>query len=202
MARPMARPMSTGSPNWLAQLARPMSTGSPNEYWLAQLAQSSRGGRTAARFFLPVRPQLPGIEARPARHRSPAEPAPRSGFFPAKKMSRLSSKPTTSAKNFSSCPVDHCLKFRRTCPGHVLAEPGNSTRNSTRATPKKWDMPVSSSELHAGSNQKMVGACFQFQGTSATCAFEHHIPARHSLPGAPARHRSLHPAEPTPGNLT
>ena len=31
-------------------------------------------------------------------------------------MLRLSSKPTTSAKNFSSCPVDHCLKFRRTCP--------------------------------------------------------------------------------------
>ena len=43
---------------------------------------------------------------------------------------------------------------------------GNSTRNSTRATPKKWGMPVSSSELHAGSNQKMVGACFQFRGTS------------------------------------
>ena len=38
--------------------------------------------------------------------------------------------------------------------------------NSTRATPKKWDMPVSSSELHAGSNQKMVGACFQSRGTS------------------------------------
>ena len=50
------------------------------------------------------RPRLPGIGARA-----------KVGILPSKKK-RLSSKPTTSAKKFSSCPVDHCLKFRRTCP--------------------------------------------------------------------------------------
>ena len=117
----------------------------------------------------------------------------------------------------SSCPVDHCLKFRRTCPA---LEPGRATcpaseprqpapsflllpqelgknptclfpvPNSTRATPKKWDMPVSSSELHTGSNQKMVGACFQFRGTSKA-----QVPLVLSsitfLPGIEARPRHL-----------
>ena len=53
---------------------------------------------------------------------------------------------------------------------------GNSTRNSTRAIPKKWDMPVSSSELHAG-NQKMVGACL----AQVPLVLSTYIPARHSL---------------------
>ena len=109
---------------------------------------------------------------------------------------------------------------------------GNSTRNSTRATPKKWDMPVSSSELHAelhaGQLAKKGTRLFpvpnstraatkkwlvpvssprHFKSTSATCAFEHHIPARHRrlrylarhIPAAlPARHRSLQPAKPAP----
>ena len=71
MARP---PMSTGSPNGPLVLARPTSfDGSPN-------------GST---------PSAPPA-AKPARHRSPAEPAPRSGFFPGKK-SKLSSNPTVSA---------------------------------------------------------------------------------------------------------
>ena len=61
------------------------------------------------------------------------------------------------SKPFQDCLLQSCC--------HPRIE-GNSTRNSTRATPKKWDMPVSSSELHAGSNQKMVGACFHFRGTS------------------------------------
>ena len=34
----------------------------------------------------------------------------------------------------------------------------------------------------------MGGACFQFRGTSATCVFEHHIPARHRRLRYLARH--------------
>ena len=41
-------------------------------------------------------------------------------------------------------------------------------------------------ELYAGINQKMVGACFQFRGTSKTLVplmfFQHHIPARRRSP--------------------
>ena len=65
--------------------------------------------------------------------------------------------------------------------------------NSTRAATKKWLVPVSSPR--------------HFKSTSATCAFEHYIPARHRrlrylarhIPAAlPARHRSLQPAKPAP----
>ena len=57
--------------------------------------------------------------ALPARHRSlqPAKPA-KVGILPRKKMSRLSSKPTTSVKNFSSCPVGGQLyKVSANLPG-------------------------------------------------------------------------------------
>ena len=41
-------------------------------------------------------------------------------------------------------------------------------------------------ELYVGINQKMVGACFQFRGTSKTLVplmfFQHHIPAQHRSP--------------------
>ena len=108
-----------------------------------------------------------------------------------------------------------CAPGRR--HGAGPASTRNFTRNSTRAGPKKWDMPVSSSELHAGKSEKMGGACFQFRGTSKTVAplkfssitFQHrrlrylarHIPAappawHRSLPAA--RHRSLQPAKPAP----
>ena len=58
--------------------------GSPNEYGLAQ--------RLAR--HIPARHSLP---AAPARHRSLAKPAPRSGFFPGFFFSKLSSNPTVSA---------------------------------------------------------------------------------------------------------
>ena len=41
--------------------------------------------------------------------------------------------------------------------------PRGTSRGSTRATRKKRDMPVSSSELYAGRVQKMGHACFQFR---------------------------------------
>ena len=163
------------------------------------------------------RPQLPGIEARPRLPGIGALPSPRQGI-PRKKIQGL---PPSILLSPQDCLLQSCC--------HPRIE--NSTRNSTRgnsekmghacfqfrtprgtprgATRKKRDMPVSSSELHAGSHQKMVGACFQSEAlhksTSATCAFEH-IPARHRrlrylarhIPAAPARHRSLQPAKPAP----
>ena len=100
-------------------------------------------GHTAAWHCATCR-HLPGIGALPS---------PRQGI-PRKKIQGL---PPSILLSPQDCLLQSCCQPRIE---------GNSTRNSTRATPKKWDMPVSSSELHAGSNQKMVGACFQFRGTS------------------------------------
>ena len=81
------RPTSTGSPNGPLVLARPTSfDGSPNLVSLTLVApmsqkfQSSRGGRTAARFFFANGCEAPAARhspAAPAQHRSlqPAEPA-------------------------------------------------------------------------------------------------------------------------------
>ena len=190
-------------------------------------------------------PAAPSLPAAPARHRSPAEPAPRPGFFPEKIQS---SRGRTAARFFfaNGCEAPG-LPSIEGLPPSILLSPqdcllqsychprieGNSTRNSTRATPKKWDMPVSSSELHTRNstrgNSEKKGTCLfpvpnstraatkkwlvpvssprHFKSTSATCAFEHHIPARHRrlrylarhIPAAlPARHRSLQPAKPAP----
>ena len=94
-----------------------------------------------------------------------------------------------------------------------------SSRGTPRgATPKKWDMPVSSSELHAELHAGQLGkkgACLfpvpnstraatkkwlvpvssprHFKSTSATCAFEH-IPARHRRLRYLARHIPAAPA--------
>ena len=160
--------------------------------------QSSRG-RTAARFFFANGCEAPGL------------PPSIEGLPPSILLSP------------QDCLLQSCC--------HPRVE-GNSTRNSTRATPKKWDMPVSSSELHAELHAGQLGkkgTCLfpvpnstraatkkwlvpvssprHFKSTSATCAFEHHIPARHQrlrylarhIPAAlPARHRSLQPAKPAP----
>ena len=187
-------------------------------------------------------PAAPSLPAAPARHRSPAKPAPRSGFFPEKK----SSPPVGGLQHAFFLPAPGLPPSIEGLPPSILLSPqdcllqscchprieGNSTRNSTRATPKKWDMPVSSSELHAELHAGQLGkkgTCLfpvpnstraatkkwlvpvssprHFKSTSATCAFEHHIPARHRrlrylarhIPAAlPARHRSLQPAKPAP----
>ena len=153
-----------------------MFSGLPCESHIAHMARIAR-----TRGTVRVR-RLGGIEARP-RHLPGigALPSPRQGI-PRKKIQGL---PPSILLSPQDCLLRSCC--------HPRIE-GNSTRNSTRATPKKWDMPVSSSELHAGSNQKNGWCLFpvprHFESTSATCAFEHHIPARHrSLPAAPpARH--------------
>ena len=132
---------------------------------------------------------LPGIASRPRLPGIGALPSPRQGI-PRKKIQGL---PPSILLSPQDCLLQSCCRPRIE---------GNSTRNSTRATPKKWDMPVSSSELHAGSNQKMVGACFQFRGTSkaqvplalSSITF---LPGIEASPAAPpARRRS--PAEPAP----
>ena len=81
--------------------------------------------------------------AAPARHRSPRQGIPR--------------------KKFKDCLLQSCCHPRIASFNPVVIPGLRTPRGTPRgATPKKkWDMPVSSSELHAGSNQKMVGACFQ-----------------------------------------
>ena len=69
-----------------------------------------------------------------------------------------------------------CFQFRT---------PRGTPRGATR---KKRDMPASSSELHAGSHQKMIPARHRRLRYLAR-----HIPA-----ALPARHRSLQPAKPAP----
>ena len=95
----------------------------------------------------------------PARHRSHANPVVAPGLLPSILLWP------------QDCSLQSCC--------HPRIE-GNSTRNSTRATRKKGtclfpvpnstratrkkrDMPVSSSELHAGNSEKKGHACFQFR---------------------------------------
>ena len=173
--------------------------------------QSSCGGRTAARFFLPMaaRPQLPGIEARPRLPGIGALPSLRQGI-PRKKIQGL---PPSILLSPQDCLLQSCC--------HPRIE--NSTRNSTRgnsekkghacfqfrtprgtprgATRKKRDMPVSSSELHAGSHQKMVGACFQSEALQKhkchLCFRAHSCPASEaSIPSAPHSCRACPASEP------
>ena len=192
---------------------------------------------------MPAAPSLPGA---PARHRSPAEPAPRSGFFPEKKSSPptgglqhacflpMAARPQDCLLQLKDCLLQSCC-HPRIASFNPVVTPGlrGTPRGTPRgATPKKWDMPVSSSELHAELHAGQLGkkgTCLfpvpnstraatkkwlvpvssprHFKSTSATCAFEHHIPARHRrlrylarhIPAAlPARHRSLQPAKPAP----
>ena len=115
--------------------------------------------------------------AAPARHRSPAKPAPRDSQ---EQNSRIAS-------------------FNPVVPG--LRETPRGTPRG--ATPKKWDMPVSSSELHTGSNQKMVGACFQSEALQKhkchLCFRAHSCPASEaSIPSAPHSCRATCPASEPP----
>ena len=120
LARPprlMARPMSTGSPNeyWLAQprfldIGGTSSQHSVEDHRLVDTRPRHLPGIEAsptapparhrskhkrhlcfpASHSCPAEPRQPSIPSAPPARQSPAEPAPRSGFFPGKKMSRLS----------------------------------------------------------------------------------------------------------------
>ena len=144
-------------------------------------------------------------------------------------IASLARLPRAHAKGY--CLLQSCC-HPRIASFNPVVTPGlrGTPRGTPRgATPKKWDMPVSSSELHAELHAGQLGkkghpnstraatkkwlvpvsSPRHFKSTSATCAFEHHIPARRRrlrylarhIPAAlPARHRSLQPAKPAPSS--
>ena len=126
-------------------------------------------------------PAWHSLPAAPARHRSPAEPAPRSGFFPEKKSSPpvgglqhafflpMAARPQDCLLQLKDCLLQSCC-HPRIASFNPVVTPG--LRGTPRGTPRGqlrkngtclFPVPNSTRNSTRGNSEKKGHACFQFR---------------------------------------